>query len=719
MISKRIKAVVLSAVMTASVFITPAAYQFTQVSAASVSVNHKYVTTESEDDDATNKAKIDVKSLQGASTLTFNFKTDYVGDVTIGAYGGEISEDPYWFNDKQEAKLKPDANGEFSFVYEVPAEYTDVIKTVGIGVWYPKDGEVVTLTSVESGGDVGNNSGSGEQEKPVTENTKSGNWSFVDNKDGTATISSTLTAEINDQEMDYLLTAGFDEESYIDPETGSNTYEEGQPINAKKFKFSDFGLEDLSTVTIESFNYTITSDEEMDQFMYGGGINVEQLSPADTEAVKGKDGYWYNDQGEEDMEEYGDLFEIEVKNGYTVQNAGSYVEVVWDVPAEVQPYVSKNVTDTVGFQFWYADAVTPREGEDYSAIEEVHLKAASCTYTRTMTVPYNKTVNKKIGEKLTPGSDEDTNQVKYYLSDLGLENRDLVSAVKFNVTSSADLTKFTGGVGVSVANGNPNVTSEGWYMPANITVLEPEKTFEIMWIIPETLRKDIDVISEEGNLMFGAWYAGEEAPTITLNSIDVYEFMSNEEDLVVEPTAVEIAVGETYELDINVDDCTFVSSNSKVAVVENGVVEALAVGNTNVIVRTPEGQETTITVRVTKAPEVTTVPVTTPAPTTTTTIKTTAKPVTTKPVTTTVDPDDIIDWDKVMYGDVNLDTKVNVADVVALNMYLLNSEANKLNATQKENAQCVYDDELNASDSSMLMNYVSMMVTIDKLGPQE
>lgn len=65
--------------------------------------------------------------------------------------------------------------------------------------------------------------------------------------------------------------------------------------------------------------------------MYGGGINVEPMSPADTEYVKGKNGYWYNDQGEEDMAEYGDQFQIEVNNGYTVTDAGSYIEVVWDV----------------------------------------------------------------------------------------------------------------------------------------------------------------------------------------------------------------------------------------------------------------------------------------------------------------------------------------------------------------------------------------------------
>lgn len=703
----RIKATVLSAVMTATVFISPAAYQLTQVSAADVTINHTFVTTEDESEDSTNKKKINVESIKGASKITFNFETTFTGEMTIGAYGGEISAAPWWFDDKQESKVTP-KNGKCSFVYTVPTEYVSVLKTVGIGIWYPKDGTEVKLTTASTGGSVIVDPG--DPDIPVTQNNKSGEWSFKDLGNGKAEISSTLTAEIDDQEMDYLLSAGYDEESYIDPDTGISTWEDGMPINAKKFQFIEFGLDDLDSIAIQSFNYTIESDEEMSKFMYGGGINVDVGTPADTEILKGKNGYWYNDQGEEDMELYGDLFKIDVNNGYNVTNAGSYLEIVWDVPKDVQPYVSKNNTDTVGIQFWYAQSANPPVGEEYAEVDEVRLKAASCTYTRTIEVPYNKTVNKVINKQLTPGSNEATNQYKFNLSELGLKNRDLVSAVKFNVSSSADLTKFTGGVGISVANGN-TVATDGWYMPnSNITVLEPEKSFEIMWIIPESIRKDIDTISADGNLMFGAWYAGETSPTITLKSIDFYEFLSNEDDLIVEPEQVTITVGESKELDINVDGCTFVSSNAGVVAVDNGIVKGLAVGNSNIVIRTPEGQEKTINVKVNPA-AITTV-VTTTSITTTTVATTTTTPV------TTVDPDDVIDWDKVMYGDVNIDEDVTIADVVEINAYLLDTENYPLNATAKENADCVYDHDVNTSDSALIMNYVAMLVTIDQLGPK-
>ena len=71
-----------------------------------------------------------------------------------------------------------------------------------------------------------------------------------------------------------------------------------------------------------------------------------------------------------------------------------------------------------------------------------------------------------------------------------------------------------------------------------------------------------------------------------------------------------------------------------------------------------------------------------------------------------------------LYGDVNIDGNINIADVVTLNMYLLYPEVNKLNATAKENAQVVYDGIIDTQDSLLLMNYVAMIVTVDQLGPQ-
>lgn len=78
---------------------------------------------------------------------------------------------------------------------------------------------------------------------------------------------------------------------------------------------------------------------------------------------------------------------------------------------------------------------------------------------------------------------------------------------------------------------------------------------------------------------------------------------------------------------------------------------------------------------------------------------------------TTIDPTLVT-----MYGDVNTDKRVNVSDVVQINMYLLNKEANKLTDVQLANADCARDDTIDSSDSALILNYVSMVVDYSQLG---
>ena len=110
-------------------------------------------------------------------------------------------------------------------------------------------------------------------------------------------------------------------------------------------------------------------------------------------------------------------------------------------------------------------------------------------------------------------------------------------------------------------------------------------------------------------------------------------------------------------------------------------------------------------------------------PTPTTTVATTAgTPTTTTTVTTIVIPTGATkpssSVEASMYGDVNVDGEVTVSDVVKLNMYLLNNEQNPVSDQGLANADCVYDNTIDTSDSSIIMNYVAMMVSYDKLGPQ-
>lgn len=721
----RIKAAVLAAVMTATVFVSPAVYQFTTVTAAETTVGITLEASPSTDDDAPNKAKVLIPA--GATTVTFNFETDSEDELSMGIFGLGLKSEPYWADVEESFSITPE-NGKASYTFDIPSEYQGQANKIGIGLWYPKKDVALTIASItHDGSDTPGPIG--PPVIPVTKNPKSGSWEVIDNNDGTATIRTTLTAEVNDQNMDYLLTYNHDEESYLD-EDGNDTYKEGDPINSHKFTFDDFGLEDLSELTIQSFNYTITCDRQMETFQYGGGINVEFSSPADTEFAKGKNGYWYNDQGDRDLnggtdpetgKEYPayknelDALGIDYNTGYTVENAGDYVEIVWDVPKGVQPYVSKNNMDAVGIQFWYAADANPPAEEGYAAIQEVHLKSASCTYTREMKVPYTNTENIKVGKSLS-GSEYDLD-----LSQLGLENsRSFVSAVKFNISSSTDLNKIQTGLGISVADTNPAYAP--WYQPlAGLTVVKPDSNqIEILWIVPEQIRRDV-YYGSSGKLQFGLWYAGDKEGAevtsgITLDSVDVYEFITREEDLDVSPKEFEITVGEEKPLDINVPGCSFEISNDEViAVSKDGVVTGLAPGISSVTVKTPEGQKEEITVIVNPTP---TEPVTTAVTTTVTTTKatTTTKPVTTTGVTTTTD----IDPRYVLYGDVNLDGEVDVSDVVALNLYLLNKKKYPLkNSTAKENADCIYDYTIEIGDSVIIMNYCAEIIEHTDLGPKK
>ena len=109
--------------------------------------------------------------------------------------------------------------------------------------------------------------------------------------------------------------------------------------------------------------------------------------------------------------------------------------------------------------------------------------------------------------------------------------------------------------------------------------------------------------------------------------------------------------------------------------------------------------------------------------------------VTTKPITTTTTvstevtntteetTDDTIpsytgSIDDLIYGDVDLDERVNSTDIVILNQYLISKLEYPLKNEQAyEQAQTVYDGELNSRDSMAIINHVLGALTLDDLGP--
>ena len=184
------------------------------------------------------------------------------------------------------------------------------------------------------------------------------------------------------------------------------------------------------------------------------------------------------------------------------------------------------------------------------------------------------------------------------------------------------------------------------------------------------------------------WHAGD--ILIALGTMadlypDVVPDKSNDDELSVEKDVIEVEVGETDTIKPNKDGCTFESADPSIATVdENGVVTGVAKGETTITVTL--GDETVeVKVIVTDG---STIP------------------------TESFNPDDL------MYGDANVDETVDSADIVVLNKYLLSEAQFPLkNAKAYEQAQTVYDDEIDTKDAVAIINYVLGLIDMDDLGP--
>ena len=126
---------------------------------------------------------------------------------------------------------------------------------------------------------------------------------------------------------------------------------------------------------------------------------------------------------------------------------------------------------------------------------------------------------------------------------------------------------------------------------------------------------------------------------------------------------------------------------------------------TTAVTTTTTETETTVTTVSDTETETTVPEVTDPATETTVTTEDNSE------TDTTIDPTLVT-----MYGDVNSDQRVNVSDVVQINMYLLNKAVNNLTDVQLANGDCARDDIIDSSDSAIILNYVSMVVDYSQLG---
>ena len=511
------------------------------------------LTDDTKSEDRTNVfvGKVIDYAESGIKTITFVLDTgDYSGEIAYG-FGISIKDKPYWmeldgakFVDTKDGTVDAAggkaaaSNGECVIVIDVSkidVKYTDPYSDGSFELRnYYSDGNEITLKAIEINSDKEpttldpteetEDEHSLAEKSGQTQNPKNGSWSFKDNEDGTGTMTAVLGRQV-EFETPLTLTQGYDEEYYA-KEDKSPT-EGVDPLNSHKFNYSDFGLVGVGAkgnVVVESIMATIQSKQPVKNFMYGGGLNVENQSPADTESAKAakgvattKDaGYWYNDMGQDkiaEFEEAGVEFGLTPRYGYFLTSEenqlGEYFNVFWDVPEAVKPY---ETAGAISFQYWYG----VEDAEEYTEIPEVELTGGVITYTETQTFKYTDHKSTKLNKKVTEG--EMSGEIEFK-KDLGLEEGQEVKAVVFTVSADTDLDKLVYGVGASVGEDWQQWAGENdkWnYVVTNTA----SGDIEIAWMPPASVN-----LNEEGNIQFGYWYGGKdgkELSSITLKSVDVY-----------------------------------------------------------------------------------------------------------------------------------------------------------------------------------------------------
>ena len=262
-----------------------------------------------------------------------------------------------------------------------------------------------------------------------------------------------------------------------------------------------------------------------------------------------------------------------------------------------------------------------------------------------------------------------------------------------------------------------------------------------MWIMPpsvaEGIRQEetgnllnalnaVDTESEDAHLSFGVWYAGlgsKESSKYTINNVTVFyaaDDKNNEkkldmfEDTLEVQDSIDVVIGESETLTVNIPNCTGTMADRTVAGVAADkddtlklVITGKNVGSTTLTVTTPGGQTKEVTVNV--LPQQTTV---TTAETTTTTTTTTSTTTTT--TTTTTEP-------KVsLYGDANCDGKVDLSDAVMILQSISNPDKYGVNGSSESHitAQGVLNGDVYANgtgltpqDALSIQKYVAELIS--------
>lgn len=220
---------------------------------------------------------------------------------------------------------------------------------------------------------------------------------------------------------------------------------------------------------ISSFTFIIYSADgnNIGEFKGGCGISVTNNCPAAT------DEGWYQSEN------------------ITAPTQGTYGEIRWDVPGNIQDYISPG--GDLLFGYWWGNA------------SSIRVENVVCTYTRTADIPVDGTVTENVGKSVSYSADD--NSIKIPTAGFLPENA-VPEAVVYNISSSGALGKFTGGFSYE--------SSAGFYQSPDTAVFTDSSSLSLTWFVPEQAKA---YAANDGELVLGYWWS--EQPSITLDSVTV------------------------------------------------------------------------------------------------------------------------------------------------------------------------------------------------------
>ncbi len=243
-----------------------------------------------------------------------------------------------------------------------------------------------------------------------------------------------------------------------------------------KIKLSDFAQEGDK---IDSFIFVFYSEDgksDMGTYTGGCGISVAGDCPSAT------DEGWYQ------------------SDDFTCNTEGSYAEIKWNVPSDIQDYIEISDDGFIQIGYWWSN------------VQKLKLSSVICNYTRNCTIPVDGNSSADIGKQLYYGS-ESTRTVNIPLSSL-ISDGDIPQTFTFNISSDGSLKKFSGAFGISLTDGCPYATDDNWYQSENIALITDDSSASLTWIVPDEIK---DYINADGDVMLGYWWSSQD--NITLDSV--------------------------------------------------------------------------------------------------------------------------------------------------------------------------------------------------------